>query len=70
MDLFPVGLCVGAHVSTPAGISVAVNPITAALLGTFLLREPVGVDLTIGVVFVLVGIRVKTGRSSKIGHRE
>jgi drug/metabolite transporter (DMT)-like permease len=43
---------------TLVSISVAVNPISAALLGTALLDEPVGIDLAIGLITVLVGIGI------------
>jgi len=54
---------------TLVGISVAVNPITAALLGTALLHEPVGLDLAIGLTTVLVGIGIAGQRTSGGGPK-
>lgn len=45
---------------TRVAISVAVNPVTASLVGAFLLGEPVRWNLVVGLVTVVVGIWVAT----------
>jgi drug/metabolite transporter (DMT)-like permease len=41
---------------TRVGISIAVNPIVASLVGAVLMREPMSVNLAVGIVAVLIGI--------------
>lgn len=46
---------------TLVAVSVAINPVTAALLGLFLLAEPVSANLVLGLAAVLAGIAVASG---------
>lgn len=52
----------GLRLASPAlvAITVTVNPITASFLGAFYLSEPVGHQLVIGLLTVLVGIAIAT----------
>ena len=59
----------GRTAPTLVAISVAVNPVTAALLGLALLGEPVSAKLIVGLLAVLVGIGVASGKSSWRGSR-
>jgi drug/metabolite transporter (DMT)-like permease len=45
---------------TRVAISVTVNPISASLVGAFLLKEPVSLNLVAGIVTVLSGIWIAT----------
>ena len=50
----------GRTTPTLVSISVTVNPVAAALVGTLLLGEPIGWSLVVGLVTVLTGILVAT----------
>lgn len=41
---------------TKVAVSITVNPIFAAFIGAFVIGEPVGIDLIVGLVAVLAGI--------------
>ncbi|WP_213737675.1 DMT family transporter [Bradyrhizobium sp. dw_411] len=45
---------------TLVAISVTVNPISASLVGAFLLKEPISLNLVAGIVTVLSGIWIAT----------
>jgi drug/metabolite transporter (DMT)-like permease len=50
----------GRTTPTLVSISVTVNPVAAALVGTLLLGEPIGWSLVVGLVTVLAGILIAT----------
>jgi len=51
----------GRTAPTLVAVSVAVNPVTAAIFGAALLGEPVSANLIIGLLAVLVGIGIASG---------
>lgn len=51
----------GRTVPTLVAVSVAVNPVTAAIFGVALLGEPVSANLIIGLLAVLAGIGIASG---------
>jgi len=48
----------GRAAPTLVAVSVAVNPVTASIIGLLLLDEPIGADLMLGLAAVLLGIAV------------
>ena len=50
----------GRTTPTRVAVSIAVNPVSASLLGALLLGEPVGPGLAIGLVGVICGISIAT----------
>jgi drug/metabolite transporter (DMT)-like permease len=54
---------------TRVAISISVNPIVASLVGAFLLREPLSLNLVAGIVAVFMGIALAT-RPDSIVDRE
>ena len=48
--------------SSLVALSVAVNPVVAAIVGWAVLDESVGLNLVFGLVLVVAGIRVATAR--------
>lgn len=52
----------GRTTPTIVALSLAVNPITATTFGALLLDEPVGANVLLGLVAVILGIAVATGR--------
>jgi threonine/homoserine efflux transporter RhtA len=54
------GLALECTTPTRVAISLAVNPITASLVGAVLLGEPVSLNLVAGIVTVFADIRIAT----------
>jgi drug/metabolite transporter (DMT)-like permease len=54
---------------TQAAVSVAVNPIVAAIAGALMLGEPIGSNLLIGLVGVFAGLWIATSESRGRGGR-
>lgn len=52
--------------ATVVAVSVAVNPITAAIFGSLLLGEPAGPSLVMGLIAVLLGICVTQSGQSRM----
>jgi hypothetical protein len=62
----------GRTAPTLVAVSVAVNPVTAAILGMPLLGEPVSPNLVVGLLAVLVGIGIASAKvewSDLLGRR-
>jgi drug/metabolite transporter (DMT)-like permease len=57
----------GRAVPTLVAVSVAINPVTAAIFGMVLLGEPVSANLIIGLLAVLAGIGIASGTIARRG---
>jgi drug/metabolite transporter (DMT)-like permease len=55
--------------ATVVTVSVAVNPVTAAIFGSFFLDERASPSLAIGLIAVLIGIYVTQAGQSRISNR-
>jgi drug/metabolite transporter (DMT)-like permease len=57
----------GRTTPTAAAVSVTANPVTASLGGAWLLAEPIGLNLLVGLVLVVAGIWIAAGRRRTTG---
>jgi drug/metabolite transporter (DMT)-like permease len=56
----------GKTTPTKAAVTITVNPVFAAIVGSLTLNEPIGLNLVIGVVAVLAGILIAaSGKAAK-----
>lgn len=60
LTFFLWAFALGRTTPTKVAISVTVNPVTASLVGTFLLGEPIRLNTVLGLMMVFLGIWIAT----------